>query len=325
MISRLKHSLFAFLAVVATAGAYDPLQLPGMPLAAPVDLTVHDAARSHDIPIRVFLPAATSPAPVVVFSHGLGGSREGSPFLGEHWAARGYAVVFLQHAGSDTAVWKDVPAAERMASLKKAASAPNFFLRVQDVPVVLDQLALWDHQAGHALADRLDLNRVGMSGHSFGAVTTQAVSGQTFPGGAGQRFTDSRIKAAVAFSPDTPSTGDARTAFGGVTIPWMLMTGTKDVAFVGKATVETREAVFPALPPGDKYEVVLDKAEHSAFSDRPLPGDSEPRNPNHHRVILALTTAFWDAYLKDDKDAKAWLNGDGPRGVLEQSDRWQKK
>ena len=36
------------------------------------------------------------------------------------------------------------------------------------------------------------------------------------------------------------------------------------------------------------------------------------RNPNHHRSILALTTAFWDAYLRDDARGKAWLDGDGP-------------
>jgi len=54
-----------------------------------------------------------------------------------------------------------------------------------------------------------------------------------------------------------------------------------------------------------------------------LPGDKEPRNPNHHRVMLALTTAFWDGYLRGDKDALAWLNGAGPRSVLEPADRWQ--
>jgi predicted dienelactone hydrolase len=290
-----------------------------------VDFTVHDAKRGRDIPIRVYLPAATAPAPVVIFSHGLGGSRENNPYLGEHWAARGYVAVFLQHAGSDTAVWKDVEPAERMASMKKAASAQNLILRVKDVPVALDQLAVWNKESGHPLAGRLDLDHIGMSGHSFGAQTTQGVSGQTFPGGLGQRVTDPRIRAAVMFSPNTPTTGDAQTAFGGVTIPWMLMTGTKDVAFVGGATVETREAVFPALPAGDKYEVVLDKAEHSAFSDRALPGDTQPRNPNHHRVILALSTAFWDAYLKGDTEAKAWLQGDGPRGLMGAADRWQKK
>jgi hypothetical protein len=41
--------------------------------------------------------------------------------------------------------------------------------------------------------------------------------------------------------------------------------------------------------------LVLHNAEHSVFTDRPLPGEREPRNPNHHRVILALSTAFWDA------------------------------
>lgn len=34
------------------------------------------------------------------------------------------------------------------------------------------------------------------------------------------------------------------------------------------------------------------------LSDRPLPFDKQTRNPNHHRVILALSTAFWDAFLR---------------------------
>ena len=42
-------------------------------------------------------------------------------------------------------------------------------------------------------------------------------------------------------------------------------------------------------------------------------------------MILALSTAFWDAYLKGDAEAKAWLSGDGPRGVMEAGDRWQRK
>ena len=105
---------------------------------------------------------------------------------------------------------------------------------------------------------------------------------------------------------------------------WVL-TGTKDVAPVGNADVESRLRVFPSLPPGDKYELVLADAEHSAFGDRPLPGDRQPRNPNHHRAILALSTAFWDAYLRGDAAARAWLQGAGPRSILEERDRWQVK
>lgn len=315
----------ASLTAAASAASYDPLKLPDVLPAAPIDFTVHDATRNRDIPLRVFLPAGASAAPVVIFSHGLGGTREGSPFLGTHWSGRGYAVVFVQHAGSDDSVWKDTAPSERMTAMKGAASLQNFTLRVRDIPVVLDQLALWSKEPSHPLTGRLDLTRIGMSGHSFGAQTTQAVSGQNFAAVAGRNFTDARIRAAIAFSPNSPANGNPQTAFGQVKIPWMLMTGTNDTTGVSSATATSRQAVFAALPPGDKYELVLDKAEHSVFTDRALPGDKEPRNPNHHRVILALSTAFWDAFLKGDADAKTWLNGDGPRGVMEKPDRWQLK
>jgi predicted dienelactone hydrolase len=161
-----------------------------------------------------------------------------------------------------------------------------------------------------------------MSGHSFGAVTTEAVSGESFSL-SGQKFTDSRIKAAIAFSPSAPRTGSATEAFGQVRIPWMLMTGTKDLAPIGNADLKSRQAVYPALHGAPKYEVVLHNAEHSVFADRGLPGDREPRNPNHHRVILALSTAFWDAYLRANDTALAWLNGNGPRLIMEAQDHRQ--
>ena len=288
-----------------------------------IDLVVNDAARDRVIPILVYLPEQKQAAPVVLFSHGLGGSRSGSPYLGQHWAAHGYVVVYIQHPGSDDSVWEDEPALGRMTAMKEAANAGNFQLRVKDVSAVLDQLGRWNAETGHALAGRMDLERVGMSGHSFGAVTTQAVSGQSFFGKAA--FTDGRIKAAIMFSPSSPRRGSAQRAFGSVKIPWMLMTGTNDIAPIGNADLKSRLGVFPALPPGGKYEVVLDGAEHSAFTDRALPGDTRPRNPNHHRVILALGTAFWDAYLRGDANAKAWLDGDGPHSVLEKQDQWQLK
>ena len=304
--------------------AYDPLDAPRAGEVQSIELTVHDAARGRDVPVRVYLPAKTMPVPVVLFSHGLGGSRDNDAFLGRHWAARGYVAVFMQHPGSDESVWRDVPLLRRMAAMRRAASAENFALRVADVGSVLDELARWHRQAGHPLRGRLDLDHVGMSGHSFGAVTTQAVGGQTALGGR-VSYADSRIDAAVAFSPSSPRLGDAGQAFGSVRIPWLLMTGTNDVSPIGDADLESRLAVFPALPPGHKYEVVLEGAAHSAFSDRALPGDTEARNPNHHRVMLALTTAFWDAFLKNDAGARAWLDDAGPATVLEPGDRWRRK
>jgi predicted dienelactone hydrolase len=309
-------------AVEAGAGNYDPLAVDPAFHPSHMDLTVHDAKRSRDLPVRVYLPTNTAPVPVILFSHGLGGSRTGSAFLGEQWAARGYVAVFLQHPGSDDSVWKDKPGPQRMPALNQAASPGNFLLRVQDVPAVLNQLEIWNASKTNVLAGRLDLKKVGMSGHSFGALTTEAVSGETLAAG-GQKFTDPRIKAAIAFSPGSPKTGGAAQAFGAVKIPWLLMTGTKDIAPIGGQDLASRRAVYPALHRAPKYEVVLFNAEHSVFTDRPLPGDREPRNPNHHRVIRALSTAFWDAYLRGDAGALAWLNGPGPRSVMEPDDRWQ--
>ncbi len=325
-------------AVLAKPHPYDPLAITGKNRIQQLDTVVHDTTRQRKIPLLIYLPSQKSPAPVVLFSHGLGGSRKGNAYLGKHWAARGYLAVFVQHRGSDTSVWKDKPRNERMAAMKQAANLQNSLLRVKDIFAVLDQLERWNLLKGHALAGRLDLEHIGMSGHSFGASTTQLVSGQRL-GRWGVSFTDSRIKAAVMLSPSSPRRGDPKEAFGHIKMPWMLMTGTRDVSLIAHADAKSRLAVFTALKPrepgepgepgetsgGGKYEVVLENAEHSAFSDRSLPGDTQKRNPNHHRVVLALSTAFWDTYLHHDAAAKAWLDGDGPRSVLEKKDRWQTK
>lgn len=178
------------------------------------------------------------------------------------------------------------------------------------MPAALDQLCVWNPADGHPLRGRLNLGRVGMSGHSFGAVTTQAVGWQEFPA-AKAAFAESRVKAAVLLSRSGPRRGgDPNAAFGGVAIWWLLMTGTKDVGPIGDADVASRLSVFTTLPAGGEYELVLDGAEHSAFTDTALPGDRGKRNPNHHRAVLAVSTAFWDAHLRDDA-AKRWLDGAG--------------
>jgi len=293
-----------------------------------MDLTVHDAARNRDLPIRVYLPASASsasaakPAPVILFSPGLGGSRDGYRFLAHHWAARGYAVVVLQHPGSDDTVWRTAPEGEAMEALKQAVTPENYIARARDVAAALKQLEAWNKAPGGSLSGRLDLTRIGMAGHSFGALTTEAVSGQSMPN-RGPVLTDRRIKAAIAMSPSPPKRGDAARAFGSVRIPWMLMTGTEDDSPLGNESAASRLGVYPYLTRAPKYQLVLDQAEHSAFSERPLPTDRHARDPRYHRVILALSTAFWDEYLRGDPAAAAWLNGAGPRSVMAPADRWE--
>ncbi len=323
----MKQMLFAATVVLAVsslaaaAADYDPLTAD-TDITLIRELTVADRDRDRVIPLLASLPKLRKPAPVILFSHGLGGSREGCGYLREHWAGRGYVAVFLQHPGSDASVWRDVPQRQRLWAMKQAASIENMQARVDDVAAVLDALAEWQQQAGHPLAGRLDLEHVGMSGHSFGARTTQAVAGQT--GWPARDGPDNRIDAAVIFSPSAPRLRSAEAAFGSVTIPWLLMTGTDDVAPIGGATVASRLAVFPALPAGGKFELVLADGTHAAFTDHDGPLQHD-RNPNHHRAIKAISTAFWDTYLKGDAEAKIWLTGDGPREVLEPADQWQSK
>lgn len=92
----LRAAMFPLIiAIVAEvrANGYDPLAVEAGWRPSPLDLTVHDAGCDRDIPLRVYLPTNIAPAPVILFSHGLGGSRTGSAFLGQHWAGRGYAAV----------------------------------------------------------------------------------------------------------------------------------------------------------------------------------------------------------------------------------------
>lgn len=303
--------------------AYDPLAVSESNTSS-LTLKFEDGRRHRELPIKVYLPQSPERAPVVLFSHGLGGSREGSAFLGRHWSGRGYVAVFVQHPGSDESVWRDLPAAERMPALRRAANVQTTVARILDLPAVIDQLERWQDEAGHPLAGRLDLARIGMSGHSFGAITTQAISGMRFPNG--QKPTEPRIRAAVIMSPSGARDGaDNAAAFESVAIPWLLMTGTHDAFPIGNIDIRSRFSVFPVLPAGNKFELVLNRAEHSVFTENALPGDREPRNPNHHRAILAISTAFWDAYLRDNADARQWLTGNAARGVLEAEDRLQWK
>lgn len=315
-------ALGLLLALQAAPPTYDPLRV-GAAEPKAVDLSVSDASRQREIPVRVYLPAETAAAPVVLYSHGLGGSRETSAFLGQHWARRGYVAVFMQHPGSDTSVWSSKAEGERMGALEGAANITQFLARVADVSAVLDALTRWNGEAASPLKGRLDLAHIGMSGHSFGALTTQAVSGQLTS--TGRSFADPRIRAALIMSPSLPQRGDPATAFAHVELPWLLMTGTQDTAPIGHATAASRLEVFPALPPGHKYELVLDGAQHSVFTERPLPGDTAARNPHHHPSIEAISTAFWDTYLRGDPAAQRWLDGTGPRGILDPADRWQRK
>ncbi len=164
-----------------------------------------DVKRGRSVPVKVYYPAdMAAPLPLVIFSHGLGGSREGYEYLGRHWASHGYISLHVQHIGSDDAVWRgrDQP----MPSLRDAAIRPeNAVNRARDVSFVLDEMARLNRAPG-LFQGRVDLERVGLAGHSFGANTTLVAAGQVFilPGGQTIGFAEPRIKAAIPMSARSP-------------------------------------------------------------------------------------------------------------------------
>jgi predicted dienelactone hydrolase len=317
LMAALLTLIFSDRLLAGEPSAYDPLKVPDTKISAQT-FEVKDVTPDRTLPIRVYLPASKKPAPVILFSHGLGGSRDNNPYLGNHWAARGYFVVFVQHPGSDESVWKNASGPERLVEMRKAASLENYRARTKDIPAVIDALTAWNGAKDHPLKGRLDLEHIGMSGHSFGAQTTQAMAGQSAARG-NISMAEPRIDAAVMMSPSPPKMGDPAQAFSTIKIPCLLMTGTLDDSPIGNMTPEDRLKVFPHLNHAPAWQVVFDKATHMDFGQRP----GKIGEPRYHRAILALSTAFWDAELKDSKDAKAWLNGVGVRSALGAEDRWQ--
>jgi len=99
-------------------------QGPGSYAVATVSYDWVDSARNRKVPVKIYYPEkGQGPFPVIVFSHGLGGSRDGYEYLGRHWASHGYVSVHLQHLGSDDAVWRE--SKEPAKDLARAAAEPG--------------------------------------------------------------------------------------------------------------------------------------------------------------------------------------------------------
>ena len=60
--------------VSAQTDAYDPLTVSEQRNPEILDLTVNDTGRQRDISIRVYLSLAKLASPVILYSHGWGGS-----------------------------------------------------------------------------------------------------------------------------------------------------------------------------------------------------------------------------------------------------------
>jgi len=269
-----------------------------------------DAKRERDIPVKIYFPRnATSPCPVIIFSHGLGGSRDGYEYLGRHWASHGYVSVHVQHHGSDDAVWRGK--GRPMQSMKEAALDPTTAVnRPLDVSAAINELKALN--AKEPLLGNLDLDRIGVAGHSFGAWTALTIAGQ----GMGQKSrADERVKAAIAMSAPVPRRDQGR-SYAHITIPVLHMTGTADNSPIGETAAADRRIPFDSISNAPEYLVTFEGGDHMVFSGPTTRKRSTAQDIAAYESIKGATTAFWNAYLKNDHSAKKWLDEGGLKEAL---------
>ncbi len=280
-----------------------------------------DETRDRVVPLKVYFPdEQTGPLPLVLFSHGLGGSS----YLGHHWSAAGFICVFVQHPGSDQSVWQDLPREKRMEALKAAASAESYKNRVVDIPFVLDFLESTNIDPASPLKGRLDMDHIAMTGHSFGAATTQGMMGQKHFRIMSPDLSDDRLDCFIPMSPSASKRISDKKAFGHISKPVLCMTGTLDTSAISPdVTAESRLRVFEHLPAGDKYQVNFFEGAHMIFSESQRP--RQYRDPRFHPAIQEITTHFLNAYLKQDEVSLAWLQSDAPHAILVKQDTWEWK
>jgi predicted dienelactone hydrolase len=275
-----------------------------------------DSTRQRDVAYLIRYPTELDgPAPIVVFSHGLGGSERGAVYYSEHLASHGFAVVHVRHPGSDAAVWggqRPTPGSIDVARLREAVSDPRVSIeRFRDIPFAIESLRALNQTPG-ALFGKLDTARVGVSGHSFGAVTTQVAAGQMFQGRFS--FPAPGVRAFLAMSPSGARDGDNARAFANVRAPFLFLTGTQDSFGLGgdpAQVLASRRAPFDAIEGPPTYLVTLIGGDHFVFSGRQEMGERQPRDERFHDIIRAVSLAFFSGMLRDDATARTWLDGPG--------------
>jgi predicted dienelactone hydrolase len=243
---------------------------------------------------------------LVVFSHGIGGSREGYSYLGRYFAAHGYGSLHVQHVGSDRQVWMGNPFA-LAARLGEAAQASEAVNRVQDLRYALDQLL------ASPVGARFDGRRIAAAGHSYGANTTMLIAGALVQQqGRSVSLRDPRISAAIVISaPPFYGQGDPQAILSAIELPTLHITATQDVIQIPGyvSGLQDRIDVFNAMGSEravPKVLAVFKDGSHSIFTDRAGTGGSS-LNPKVKVATRQLALAFLNALPSGNYQAiDAW-------------------
>lgn len=274
------------------------------------DLDWFDESRQRPVPVRLYWPEGAREVPLVVFSHGIGGSRQGYSYLGEYFAANGMASLHLQHVGSDRSLWTGNPIT-LLGRLNDAALEREALERVRDLSFALDQL-LADAQFGA----RVDRKRIAAAGHSYGANTAMLAAGASvLRGGRPLALRDARVRAAVLLSaPPFYGEGDLKLILRSITLPTLHVTATEDIIRIPGyySPASDRIAVFDAVGSPLKALAVFQGGSHSIFTNRIGTGGLE-LNPKVKAATRELALSFLRRVFDGKDEALArWPETYGP-------------
>lgn len=274
---------------------------------------IDPARNDRVVKIKAYHPSGIKKAcPVIIWSHGLGGSVDGAAFLARFLCSYGYIIVNVQHHGTDSSLWEGKEGHPWDIIRSKKIERSDTLNRFHDVPFMLDQLpAYFEEKEINA-----DLSSLGMSGHSFGALTTQVMGGMLFPDEAGvlQKYNDTRFKAGILYSPgpiahlgvDAPED-----IYGAIDIPLFHMTGTDDDSPVENWDYKKRLVVYENSNRADKHLLVIKDGDHMVFNGSRGKLGVNANKDKHEGIIKIAALAYWDMMLKNDQSAKDWFTGVG--------------
>jgi pimeloyl-ACP methyl ester carboxylesterase len=186
---------------------------------------------------------------------------------------------------------------------RTAADPQNAVDRVLDVRFAIDRLA--------RLGGRLDLDRLGVAGHSFGAATALMTAGQLLVTAAGEEqiHRDPRVQAVLAMSSPRPwRTDELARNYAAVRVPCLHFTGTLDDSPLNDTRAAERRIPFDHIVGADQILVVFAGGDHMVFTgQRRFLGDA-PTDAIFQEMVRRASLAFWDATLRGDAESASFLH-----------------
>ncbi|HEY1433729.1 MAG TPA: hypothetical protein VGG65_00055 [Thermoanaerobaculia bacterium] len=295
----------------------------GLAVVLDADITLKDSSRNRDLAVRVTYPEGPGPFPVVVFSHGAGGSPRTYDPLARFWATHGFVVLAPAHADSGSPAKDPASESAREPAGDAAPDPKSWESRARDLAFVAAATGAVEARVP-ALGGKLDEARVGVGGQSFGAFAAMLVAGTAVDVSKKDKaktYADPIPKAFLLVSP--PGKGQeglTEKSWEALERPLMVVTGTRDVGPKNQDPSWRLDA-YQLSPAGGKYAVFIEGASHLSFTGLAAePGAALPKIAGKKTTADAevaifkdlriATLAFWEAYLKGDGNAKAFLQTD---------------